>query len=96
MTYNNKRADAENARKGGVGIDDNRDIDWVYHQTDFEANKAMFGRSWPNRDGHFGLDTCSADYKEPADISGLLDDAREGNRPLMGPGSGPTSPEQTG
>lgn len=87
---------AENAQKGGVGIDGNRDIDWMYDNTDYEACKAMYGRSWPNRSGTFGLDTCQADYtEEGASGSELLDNAREGNKPLTGKGD-PTSPIQTG
>jgi hypothetical protein len=90
-----KRNDSEGWRRGAMGIDG--DSGWDFTKDDVADRRHQFDRSWNVgnlKKSDFQAMDC--DYtEEGAGGSELLENARRGNRPLLGRGS-PESAEQTG
>ena len=81
--------DTDNTFKGGVGIDGNKDNDFVKKNQDWDAVTSQFGRSW-FKSPSFGLELFDCDYTDEGwSNSKVLENSREGYR-------NEKSPEQTG
>jgi hypothetical protein len=89
-----KHRDAENALKGGFGIDGDKDSDFSRKHMDKAAIKGLYGAQALDA-GARNLIDC--DYNEDTKTgSSLIRGANpEGTPPIMSRGS-PTSPSQTG
>ena len=97
---NTNKGDDANTYKGGVGIDGNKHAEsakknFTTEGQDWDAVVSQFGRSWLKTPTYgSGSHDCSyGDEGESGSV--LLDNARIGQKPLIGKGD-PTSPIQTG